>query len=52
MNKNFLEAFNWKKPIIGMLHLKGNTDEEIQKIILHGMHACAVTCSMWKTGHG
>ena len=29
MNKNFLEAFNWKKPIIGMLHLKGNTDEEV-----------------------
>ena len=28
MNKNFLEAFNWKKPIIGMLHLKGNTDED------------------------
>ena len=23
--------------------IKGNTDEEIQKIILHGMHACAVT---------
>ena len=31
---------------------KDNYDEEIQKIILHGMHACAVTCSMWKTGHG
>ena len=32
MNKNFLEAFNWKKPIIGMLHLKGNTDEEVFEI--------------------
>jgi alkylhydroperoxidase/carboxymuconolactone decarboxylase family protein YurZ len=32
--------------------IKGNTDEEIQKIILHGMHACAVTCSMRETGHG
>ena len=32
MNKIFLEAFNWKKPIIGMLHLKGNTDEEVFEI--------------------
>lgn len=32
MNKNFLEAFNWKKPVIGMLHLKGDTDEEVFEI--------------------
>ncbi len=29
MNKNFLEAFNWKKPIIGMLHLKGNSSGKL-----------------------
>lgn len=32
MAKNFLEEMNWKKPIIGMLHLKGETDEEVLEL--------------------
>ena len=29
MAENFLDLFKNKKPIFGMLHLKGNTDEEV-----------------------
>lgn len=29
MENKFFDEFNWKKPIIGMLHLKGGSDEEV-----------------------
>lgn len=32
MKKLFTDVFNSKKPIIGMLHLKGDTDEEVFEI--------------------
>jgi uncharacterized protein len=32
MDKNFLDLFKVKKPIIGMIHLKGNSDEESLQI--------------------
>lgn len=32
MEKNFLTLFNHSKPVIGMLHLKGESDEEVFEI--------------------
>lgn len=29
MGNKFLDLFNTKKPVIGMIHLKGNNDEEV-----------------------
>ena len=31
MGNKFLDLFNTKKPVIGMIHLKGNNDEEYLK---------------------
>lgn len=32
MGNKFLDLFNTKKPVIGMIHLKGNNDEEVFEI--------------------
>ena len=32
MKSKFMELFSNKKPVIGMLHLKGSTDEEVFRI--------------------
>lgn len=32
MGNKFLDLFNTKKPVIGMIHLKGTSDEEVLKL--------------------
>ena len=34
MGNKFLDLFNTKKPVIGMIHLKGNNDEEVFDITI------------------